>query len=420
MSKHRFASIWSNIHYVNTAAFTATEKKAKKRANGFWQLSPWLVKLAANFGAYYHPSQCLDVDEMSIWFKGRHHLRFYNPNKPEKFHFKAFCLNDGRSGYLLDFFMYQGSAEPRPAGTSATAWPVIKLLSPVRYHDNGFILSTDNWYTSMETAHFLLDAGIHFNCTIKTNRSSTPKHLAFKKTGRGKKARGTMVSASTDYKEHKIYWTCWQDSKPVTVLSSYATYKSPVERQQKSAEGVWGPVVFLRPTVVEHYNWGMGGTDQQDQLASYYRYEHKTIYWTHRLISHFLMSITVNAHILYKEKMNKKMALVDFIKVLINQLAGFEKPPQDEFEEDSDDSSAESEVNPKRRRQSKTWEADLSRIVPSMHCPTIVKGGRGKCKAGCGKFTQMKCVECDTFLCCTGEKLENCFYRFHHCKKLDP
>ena len=65
-----------------------------------------LDKLANNFMRWYEPGQGLSGDESCFDFKGRHIARCYNPNKPAKWHFKAFCLHDSRSFYLLNFYMY--------------------------------------------------------------------------------------------------------------------------------------------------------------------------------------------------------------------------------------------------------------------------------------------------------------------------
>jgi len=39
------------------------------------------------------------IDEMAIAFKGRHRCKRYNPNKPDKWHLKSYCLNDSETGY---------------------------------------------------------------------------------------------------------------------------------------------------------------------------------------------------------------------------------------------------------------------------------------------------------------------------------
>jgi hypothetical protein len=82
--------------------------------------------------------------------------------KPFKWHFKAFCLNDATSSYLLNFHLYQGKDEKRPEMFKATEWPIVKLLQPVKFHNKSHILATDNCYASIRLAIFCLCIGTIF------------------------------------------------------------------------------------------------------------------------------------------------------------------------------------------------------------------------------------------------------------------
>ena len=99
----RFDQILSCFHWVNTALFTEQEKKLKKKDDPFYQVAGFLEALDSNFRCYYTLGQYFDIDEISIYFKGRHICRCYNPNKPHKWHFKAFALNCSKTGYLYSF-----------------------------------------------------------------------------------------------------------------------------------------------------------------------------------------------------------------------------------------------------------------------------------------------------------------------------
>ena len=41
--------------------------------------------------------------------------RCYNPNKPEKWHFKCFALNEYLTGYMINVYLYEGRADNRPS-----------------------------------------------------------------------------------------------------------------------------------------------------------------------------------------------------------------------------------------------------------------------------------------------------------------
>lgn len=154
-------------------------KAAAKEADIFYLVEGFVEQLAVAAQHYWKLDQFIDIDKMSIYYKGRHKCRCYNPNKPEKWHFKAFCLNDGRTGYLWNFYLYRGATEIREDGWSATAYPIKKLTAPfTNKHHKGknFVMCTDNWYTSFEIAEYLRNTyDIHLIGTIKTNRSGNPK-----------------------------------------------------------------------------------------------------------------------------------------------------------------------------------------------------------------------------------------------------
>ena len=122
MSRDRFWKISSNLHWMDTSFYTEEEKRQRKQQDGFWTVKEFLDMLSANFQFYYECGQYLSIDEMCIFFKGRHKCKCYNPNKPNKWHFKFYCLCDAITGYLSKFDAYKGKDEARPPNMSARVW----------------------------------------------------------------------------------------------------------------------------------------------------------------------------------------------------------------------------------------------------------------------------------------------------------
>ena len=83
------------------------------------------------FTAAFHMGQFCDIDEQSIPFKGRHLYRYFNPNKPHKFHFKLFALNDTATGYMKKFYFYTGADGEKDDSVEATTRPVKVLFGDV-------------------------------------------------------------------------------------------------------------------------------------------------------------------------------------------------------------------------------------------------------------------------------------------------
>ena len=178
MSRDRFLNIQRSLHWIDLTNMSAAERTANNKKDGFWAVAPFLEKLAANFRKYYQCGQLIDIDEMCIAFKGRHRCKCYNPNKPNKWHLKFFCLNDAVTGYLSNFFPYRGKDEGREADIAATLYPVKVLTAPAMYHDKEHVLATDNWYTSMDVAKLVQEAPrkMHFVGTCKSNKRVLPKN----------------------------------------------------------------------------------------------------------------------------------------------------------------------------------------------------------------------------------------------------
>lgn len=102
MSRNRFLSILRNWHWTDTSIFTMEERAARNGVNPFWSVQTFVDTLATSYRGYYVPPQCICIDEQCIPMKGRHKCRCYNPSKPFKWHFKVFCLNCSKTGYLVD------------------------------------------------------------------------------------------------------------------------------------------------------------------------------------------------------------------------------------------------------------------------------------------------------------------------------
>jgi len=231
MSRDRFIQLFRCLHFTNVVGLSSEERAERSRDHSFWMVAEFLALLAANCMRYVIVGRFLSIDEMCIWFKGRHRSRCYNPNKPEKWHLKAFCLNCALSGYYIFFRMYEGKDEEREDDVAATVFPVKKLLENERFHHKNIIVATDNWYTSIPQLLLLLSWGIHLIGTIRTNKAGLPKKGILKEKD-GERGN-TIVHEKTfevDKKgsKHKIkaWFVGWYDNKVVHLLTSIKPYIS--------------------------------------------------------------------------------------------------------------------------------------------------------------------------------------------------
>ena len=101
----------------------------------------------------YTPKQCVSVDERMVKCKGRAPFRQYIPKKPVKWGFKLFAMCDASSGVLCHFEVYTGQAI---AGEEGLTHAVVTRLT-VNLHNQEYIVTTDNFYTSNALATSLLE-----------------------------------------------------------------------------------------------------------------------------------------------------------------------------------------------------------------------------------------------------------------------
>ena len=358
VSAQRFGQILSHWHWI---VVPESERAAAKAADPFYLVAGFVEWMAEISRSYSRLDQFIDIDEMSIYYKGRHKCRCYNPNKPEKWHFKSFCLNDGRTGYLWNYYLYRGASEVWEGGWSATAYPIKKLTEPFTNLVNkgkNYLMCAANWYTSLEIAEYLMNTyGIHLIGTIKTNRSSIPKSKILPEKGRNKRERGEMSMSKTTIDGHDYYFTAWMDSRPVHGLSTLPTTKSTVQRKVKERpDAPFRTVLVPRPDMWKWYNHGMGGTDLHDQFNKYYRTTVRCNKWPMRIFTHIITSCVTNAYILFKSfhgYKTKDYSLKAFILRIIASIAqnyhdSSDEGEKQEVESDDSDSGSDGEVPQKR------------------------------------------------------------------------
>jgi hypothetical protein len=418
MSKRQFEKILSNFHWENTCNITDAERVIKNKADPFWSISTFLKKLATNYRFYYQCGQKIDIDEMCIPFKGRHRAVVYNPNKPEKWHLKAFGLNCVETGYLSNFSMYGGKDENRPDDVAATEYPVRVLTSDAKYHHKNHILSTDNWYTSIPLAVYVKKLGMEFNGTIKKTRKGLPVNSPGKqdkiftsKSG----VRGAMIGQLASVCGIVICLMSWMDNKPVNILSTYRSEYEMIVRNGKDKSRNYEQVTITRPTIVGDYNSGMGGTDSFDQRNCYYRTPVKTIKWQPRTLTHFLQATCTNAMILRRE--NERLDKTDytlliFYENLIDQMAGKDSDGQNGIDdEEIDEEPFESKIMHRRERWLSSDILIHQRLRTRCHMPKSCDNSqRFECRV-CRSKQPVICVDCNASLCIKEGK--ECFRIFH-------
>ena len=274
--------------------------------------------------------------------------------------------------------------------------------------------------------------------TCKVNRKGLPKEGILPKNGKGKQPKGTVRCMKRVDKS--IFFTGWQDNKPVHMLSTIKPKLQKIKR--KSAILGWKKAEIASHSLIPAYNHGMGGTDRMDQCNSYYHFNHKGIRWPHRIFTHFLGVSVVNAMIIYNlSNPKKKLSSVDFFNEIILALVNLDKKNNfDDLEPlQTVHHSLEPVVRSKRsvpvegvslppaleeeeevkglgfvRYRVANLEKKAERLE-GIHIPILVSNAkRRKCVFHPKTKTRYECQSCQVPVCLSEVALDSCWHKFHY------
>ena len=252
--------------------------------------------------------------------------------------------------------------------------------------------------------------------------------------------RGETRTKKATYGGRDLFYTIWQDRKPVRLLHTIKTWNGTCRRQVKANRTkTWGRRHFQRATIIPVYNNNMGGTDKGDQGATYYRPRVKTRNWISRIFSHFLNIGCVNIFIIIQHLRNNNIQEVRDIlpKSQLSFRLKLVKALAKEYQEDRMLPEAESHM---RTMSKKQWEKDYSRLT-NAHFPISVhteeedmyegkkrprvEGSnvrnwiRGRCKI-CTKKVSIQCKSCGVYHCINNDNNDiNCWIKFHTCRSFE-
>lgn len=176
----------------------STDKRGK--------IQPFLDRLCPVFEAAFTPSKQIAIDESVITFKGRVSFRQYLKGKPHPWGIKAFVLSDSRTGYLQRVCVYYGKETQLVDNDHPHT-----VRAP--FHNRGFDLYVDRFYSSPLLATELTKVGITVTGTVQSNRKGLPKDITAK---RKSEPRGTIRAARSGV----ILVLSWQDKRKVLMLST--------------------------------------------------------------------------------------------------------------------------------------------------------------------------------------------------------
>lgn len=267
----------------------------------------------------YSPHKETSVDEAMVAYTGRLGFKQYVPLKPTKRGIKVWMRADPNNGYVNEYQVYTGK-EGNVAEKGLGERVVKDLTRSIwgKYHH----IYCDNYFTSVDLFHELLDNKTYACGTIRTNRKGLPPAVSKCKL----KKQGQVVQRQND----AMVATAWHDKRTVTLLSTNSNPLEMTEVQRKQKDGTINNVAC--PKVLKLYTQNMNGVDRADQLRSTYSIARKAAKWW-KYLFWFMVDVAIcNAFILMKESPNhilttksarrRERNQLEFRKKLAHQLIG--------------------------------------------------------------------------------------------------
>ena len=383
MSRDRFLEIHKYLHFTNNEALESNND------DRLWKVREVLDMMQSRFVSLYDPHRECAIDEAMVPYKGRSSLKQYMPKKPVRRGLKVWLRADSLTGYVSQLQVYVGREISPERGLGAR---VVKDLtrSLVNKHYHIFC---DNFFSSVGLFHELHEQGLYATGTLRSDRRGFPTELKLK-AKKGFAMRGESESRHSTVNSN-LTVSVWQDTKPVTVCSTFCQTVpvDEVERKLKNGEHRNFPC----PHAITTYNKYMGGVDKNDQLREYYHVRLKSRkYYKYLFWMVFDISIT-NAMIIAKSNPDLHQDIKStkaFRTALSHQLL-------------------EGYCSKKRKGRR---PSELTKKFRKAHYPILGDGKQHRCfycsQQKKRRDTKWFCPDCNLYLCHKGHETD-CFLQYH-------
>lgn len=368
MSRNRFMLIFRALH------FTRNPKEGEPIPhNRLYKIQSILSYFNSKMEEIYEPSRNLSIDESMVLWRGRLLFRQYIKNKRHKYGVKTYMLTEPW-GFIHRIMVYSGQGHDISDNLSHTEFVVHNLMNGLFY--KGRSLFMDNYYNSVHLSKQLLEKKTFVTGTLRSNRKFNPKDVINKTLKKGE--------SIYRYTKDGICVLKWKDKRDILMISSEFPH-SLCEVSSKTG-------VKQKPIIIKKYNENMSGVDRQDQMASYYPCERKSLRWYKKIGVHLIHLLLLNSYFLYNKHV-KKISLYDYRLSIIEGLV------------------PEKENNIPKNAQRIKHETHLPKRVPKNQKNRYLKK---RCKVCADQKIRQEtiyfCDQCDDQ---PGLCLETCFKEYH-------
>nr|CAH7759096.1 unnamed protein product [Callosobruchus chinensis] len=235
----------------------------------------------ANCRKSFEPYEHITVDEQLVCFRERCRFKQYIKSKPRRYGIKIWAAADVKTSYLCNLQVYTG----KPPGGVPERNQGFRVVSDlvVPYHGSWRGITTDNFFSSVSLANYLLTNKLTLVGTIRKNKPDTPPQLKLP-------SRPVESSMFAFTKDLTMVSYIPKKKRMVHVISSQHDDDLICIDEQNI------------PYIILDYNATKGGVDNADKLIREYSCSRRTARWPYRLFMNIIDICALNAYILYIEK----------------------------------------------------------------------------------------------------------------------
>lgn len=232
-----------------------------------------------NFNDCYTLGEFVTIDEMLHPFRGRCQWIQYIPSKPSKYGIKMYALCDAKTYYTSGLEIYCGAQPNGCYAVSNSPIDVVKrLVSPLENSCRN--ITTDNYYTSIPLADYLLQKKLTLVGTLKKNKKEVPLEFLPNKT--------RMVrTAVFGFQSDKVLVSYVPRKNKAVILLSTMHDEAHIDASSN------------KPEIIMDYNATKGGVDTVDKLCATYSVKRITRRWPCAIFFSLLNIAGINAQVLY-------------------------------------------------------------------------------------------------------------------------
>ena len=318
-SKRKILStpIFNEIMPINRfkliSKFIRFARRDHTNKNPLYRLQTQIDIICKKFETFYIPKKKVSIDESIIKFKGRLAMAHYIPNKASKNGFKFYKLCESDSAYCCKFFI----ADKKDERSKLKSQPVENISNLSKNNDDlvqvqgnvgesivstlgenifnkGYVIYTDNFFTSPNLCKWLLERNTYSVGTSKNNRLNFPVKFKIKSQKKMKDKELKFASANN------ILALKFQDKRTtVHFLTTYSKQIDWITKNKKYKD-------IDRLECVDDYNKYMHGVDIHDQKLASFTIMRRHLKWYRKLFLYLLDMCILNASIIFHEYVQGK------------------------------------------------------------------------------------------------------------------